>query len=177
MPIDPKDIEISVITTDVDISDFECGDREWESEIADFLRENAFAEQSIGLNKTWVFVKEAECIAYVSLLASSLEPEKDDAIPSFDYPNAPCVMIGRLGVKTQYQGDKLGRMVLAWVIQQASDWPIGVRFLTLQVDSKNKRARGFYEKFQFQRIQGLSKGSDRFMMLDLYAPGESPTIE
>jgi ribosomal protein S18 acetylase RimI-like enzyme len=177
LAIDPSKIVVRLLTSDTDVADFKCGDQDWEREVAAFLQEDALREQSDGLNKTWVFSHANECIGYVSLLASSLRPQADSTIPDVGYPEAPCVMIGQLGVHEGFQGQGMGKTILYWVIEQATESSFGVRFLTLHVDRGNARAQDFYESHDFRRIRGLSDSAHRFMLLDLHLPGHAPYID
>lgn len=169
--LDPDRFTFRLLSDRITIPSLDCGCEAWATDISDFLREDALVQQQNGLNKTFLVYRDDVFVGYVSLLASSIEPEEDSDIPNVGYPAAPCLLIGRLGIQRDTQRQGIGSSILSWIRGEAVSLHIGVRFLVLHVDRANAGARTFYENNGFSRITQLSDGNTLFYIYDLYASG------
>ncbi len=122
-------------------------------EMEDFLKTEAFEEQKIGMNTTYLLMdEEAEKIlGYVSLCADAIkleQQEREDA--NITYASAPALKIARLAVDTSVMRRGLGKMLIEFSAYQAKlvKKHAGVFYLTL--DCYEHRV-SFYESLGFQK--------------------------
>ena len=92
------DLTVQILSSEDDVNNFDCGSEEWESNVSDFLKENALVEQVKGMNKTHLFKKDGVCVGYVSLLAANIRADAYDNVPEVGRAYAPCILVGQLGV-------------------------------------------------------------------------------
>ena len=64
------------------------------------------------------------------------------------YP-LPAVLLGRLGVDTQFQGQGLGKLLLVDALKRALAASHSIAIHAMVVDVKDAQAKSFYEKFRF----------------------------
>lgn len=171
--------EFHGIRPEHDVTRFDCGDDPWAKEVADFLKENALDDQKRGMSSTWLVFKEGELVGYTSLLAYSfsIKSWRETATEWFTSRFStqgirrqvfPCVLIGQMGVSRDRQGEGIGKLMLDWILAEAVAAKIGVRFLSLHVDSKNEAAKRFWEKAGFVQLGELSGSDAKFMIYDLF---------
>lgn len=77
------------------------------------------------------------------------------------YPSVPAVRIGRLAVDRQYQGRKLGGVLLYDAIDRTCR--SGIAAYAVIVDAKDERAAAFYEHHGFTRF----RDSERTLFLPI----------
>lgn len=118
-----------------------------------FLKEEAYAEQEIGMNTTYVYIDDnsERILAYVSLCndAINLEfAEREDA--GITYGSAPSLKIARLAVDTSMMRHGIGKLLIEFSAYQAQliREHSGIFFLTL--DCYEHRV-SFYESAGFVR--------------------------
>lgn len=75
------------------------------------------------------------------------------------YPTVPIVRIGRLAVDRDFQGQRLGGVLLYDALQRSVKSEIAV--FAAVVDAKDEAAERFYERFGFQRL--ATPGSTLFL--------------
>lgn len=160
-----------LLSEEVVIPPLDCGEEEWETDVADFLRDDALDQQNRGLNKTYLVYRNDAFVGFVSLVSSSIKPDDDEDIPDVGYPDAPCLLVGRLGIQRDVQSQGIGSSILSWVRAEAVSARFGVRFVVLHVERTNRRARTFYQDNGFRRIDELSDGNSLFYLFDLYGSG------
>lgn len=129
---------------------FDCGVKE----LNDFLRSYARQNQDADISRTWVATElgSPKVVGYYTLSAASIAraavPTSAGRLPP--YP-VPAVHLGRLGVSRECSGQRLGETLLLHALEQVriSD-VVGVR--VVEVRAKDARARGFYERYGFERL-------------------------
>jgi GNAT superfamily N-acetyltransferase len=102
-----------------------------------------------------VSVAAQEVAGYYTITASSvavnaLTPEIAKKLPR--YPVVPAVLLGRLAVNRDYQGQGLGGVLLADALQRTARAELGV--FAMVVDAKDEAAQRFYEHFGFTFLPG-----------------------
>jgi ribosomal protein S18 acetylase RimI-like enzyme len=146
--------DLSIISFDPnahDVSTFDCGD----SDLNDFLQNDASDYQSEHLSFTSVVFYEKELVGYITLLTDSIvlkTPEKKKLV---DFHSSvmqwPALKIGRLAVATARQkecgiGKALLQYAVALAIRIGLESGIGCRFLTVDAYPVSI---GFYERHGF----------------------------
>jgi GNAT superfamily N-acetyltransferase len=143
--------------------DFSCGnDGEWSAQLNSYLAEDALDHAREGMNTTWVFYEnkpDGLGIGYVALCCTSVENEHEPSkaigaaplLDQDDFRVIPALLLGLLAVREGHQSKGYGTIILDVVREIALDLPIGCRFVVVDVQPKNKRARQFYERHHFQR--------------------------
>lgn len=118
-----------------------------------FLKEEAYAEQEIGMNTTYVYIDDnsERILAYVSFCndAINLEfAEREDA--GITYGSAPSLKIARLAVDTSMMRHGIGKLLIEFSAYQAQliREHSGIFFITL--DCYEHRV-SFYESAGFVR--------------------------
>lgn len=122
-------------------------------EMETFLKEEAYDEQEIGMNTTYVYLDDnsEKILAYVSLCndAISLEfTEREDE--GITYGSAPSLKIARLAADTSMMRQGIGKLLIEYSAYQAQliREHSGIFFLTL--DCYEHRV-SFYESVGFVR--------------------------
>lgn len=64
------------------------------------------------------------------------------------YPEVPALRLGRLAVRSEFHGRKIGRMLLLDAIIRAC--AVDIAWAIFLVDAKDARAKAFYERFLFR---------------------------
>jgi len=143
---------------------FCCGNDEWDTDLNDFLQNDALPQGEQRLNTTYVFSVQGKPVAYVALAAG--QAKKADTGKS-DYPWAPALLIGKLAVDETCQGQRVGAQILGWIRNLARNLPIGCRFLVIHVDLSNSEALRFYEREGFVRPPDMRAKEKQLMVYDL----------
>jgi len=141
--------------------DFSCGeDGPWSERLNQHLPEDALDHAREGLNTTLVFYEntpEGAGIGFAALCCTSVEnrheksPEADPLVAEADFDQIPAMLLGFLAVREGYQGRGYGEIMLDVIKAMALDLKIGCRFIVVDVQRENKRARQFYERHGFWR--------------------------
>ncbi len=105
---------LKVIDESDKIDDFNCGDED----IDYFLKKLAIPNQYRKLSNTFVFLNQEDkrVVAYFSLLASQLNTG-DARIYGID--KVPIVLLGRISVDKNFQGENIGRLMITIAIKKA----------------------------------------------------------
>lgn len=86
---------------------------------------------------------------YYSLSTSRIEREHlPDALPLPRYP-VPSLLLARLAVDKNFQGQKLAAVLLLNIFERTSRFAAEIGLYALEVVALNAAARTFYEHFQF----------------------------
>jgi ribosomal protein S18 acetylase RimI-like enzyme len=119
-----------------------------------YLRELAFQDIKRRVAGCFVALDDDGAIAGFYTLAATHVPM--NALPADvvkqlpRYPVIPSMLIGRLAVATKYQGQELGRALVADAAIRTDGFKIGA--FALIVDAKDDRAVAFYEANGFAMI-------------------------
>jgi GNAT superfamily N-acetyltransferase len=87
-------------------------------------------------------------LAATHVLVESLPPDVTRRLPR--YPVIPAMLMGRLAIATKYQGQGLGRALVADAAIRTDSFGIGA--FALVVDAKDEAAAAFYEANGIARI-------------------------
>lgn len=135
---------------------FSCGS----STPDQYFREQASQDIKRRIATCFVAVSVAtqELAGYYTLAAagvalSSLQTEIVRKLPR--YPVVPAVLLGRLAVDRQYQGQGLGGVLLADALIRTAQAEVGV--FAMLVDAKDKPAQHFYEHYGFTLLPGETR--------------------
>jgi GNAT superfamily N-acetyltransferase len=123
-----------------------------------YLQQQARQDKSKDLSSTFVLLDPTSGAirGYYSLATTAVEraalPDaitgkltRQDPLPAF--------LIGRLAIHQDYQGQKLGTILMADVLKRCiAGCDIGASGTVVVVDAKGDRARTFYEQFGFRRF-------------------------
>lgn len=159
------------MTENDDVSGFHCGDEDWQTDIVDFLKEDALIQQNQGLNVTWLCRFNDEIVGYTSLVASRIELKQ-----LFDWTvflglgevklkYVPCMLIGRFGVRDVVKRKGVGKYMLSFVRGAALSASLGLRLLTVDVDKHNDEGLRFWTSQGFIVIREGS--GSRFLVYNL----------
>lgn len=135
-----------------DVKSFDCG----KPELNLFLSRYADKNHKLGISSTWVLPakqppetgEKAAIRAYFTLAYSTAAREKipiDLSLPA--YP-VPVILLARLAVNSQYQGQNLGKKTLIIALRQCvtlTDRALPV--LGVILDVLDNEALSFYQKF------------------------------
>jgi GNAT superfamily N-acetyltransferase len=158
-----------------DVGSFTCGINEWDTDVADFLKEDAYTQQKMGLNVTWLCLKDSELVGYTSLVASTLRIDKTSPwktilnIGQIKREYVPCGLIAQFGVARDFQGQGVGSFMLSFIRGAALESEFGIKLLTLHVHDGNIAGRNFWESTGFQVFEPASGNKYKFMVHDLFS--------
>lgn len=132
---------------------FSCGNAELDS----YIREQARQDSTKYCASPFVMIDKKSdsttIIGYYTLSAatiilSDLPPELIKKLAR--YPAVPATLLGRLAVAQQYQGKKLGTVLLMDALQRALESSLQVASAAVIVEAKNSKATEFYKRFHFE---------------------------
>ena len=131
---------------------FDCGDKA----INAFLREAALQDQEKRLSRTCILVDEERepkrIIGFHTLLMTVVDQE---AIPD-DRPlirrKIPVILLGQLGVDTEFQGRRYGELLLTDVELRVAEVAKTVGVRCLMLDARSERLAAWYEQHDFERF-------------------------
>jgi GNAT superfamily N-acetyltransferase len=121
---------------------FDCG----EPALNEFLSRLAGQQQRRSFGMTYVALAEdsVSVIGFVTLSAGQVATAQlPPALKLPRYP-VPVLRIGRLAVDTRHQGHGVGRCLLGFALNLASEWSRRVGVYGVAVEAKHERARAFY---------------------------------
>lgn len=143
-------MQVQALAGDHDRQGFDCGRRE----LNDWLRQVARQHQDKGLSKTFVAVREeapARICGYYALMLAELENRHLPEAWRKKLPRRiPGVRLGRLAVDRQYQGKRLGELLLVDALTRAQRIYAEAGGIGLFVDALDEPAAGYYRYFGFE---------------------------
>lgn len=125
-----------------------------------YLRETARGHTEKGVSITRVLVESdvkppKPILGYVTLSQVLVEARAWDGTKGLPHSSVPAVLLGRMGVAKDRQGEGLSRMLVSAAMQLALDAIDACGGIGLVVDAADQDLIGFYEKFGFVRVEGL----------------------
>jgi GNAT superfamily N-acetyltransferase len=133
------------------VEEFSCG----ELELDDWLHRFALSAQAAGTSRVYVATlgDSATVVGFYSLTASQILPGEATRRMLKGEPSSrpqPAILLARFGVDRRYQGQGLGRSLLADAMGRtlAAADVVGARVLL--VHAKHERAKQFYLRFGFE---------------------------
>lgn len=129
---------------------FDCG----QPDLNAFVRQFAMQQQRQGYNQGYAAMSDGKLVGFYCLSAASLAftdlPESQRrGLPR--YP-VPCVCIGRFAVAVEWQGQGLGRKLLAHALRRVLEASGIVGVSLVLVDAKNEVAAAFYASLGFMPL-------------------------
>lgn len=142
--------QIEPLTTAHDRRNFSCGVDALDIYLRRFARHHADSNVS----RTYVAADEATIHGFYTLTMSAirkenLAPKHLNRFPNFPLPVA---RLARLAVDTRYQRQGLGELLLADALQRCLRLSEEIGMIGVVVDAKDKKARGWYERYEFERL-------------------------
>jgi len=130
------------------LTDFDCGNLA----LNEYIKKYALINQKLNISQTYVGVSDATVLGYYSLAVASIQHEQAPKKIARGLPKyaIPVMLIGRLAVDLNYQGQKVGAGLLKDAIlrtQKVSEI-VGIRALI--VHAKNEDVAKWYQKFDFE---------------------------
>ncbi len=155
------------------VHSFTCGHHPGSSEIDEYLKVSALAEQTAGLGQVWIAThpqadnSDRFIAAYFTLSPLSI-PLNPSVLQTLGLESAPYraiggYLLGRLGVAAHLQGQSLGPVLIAAAIKIARQARTEVGGAFLAVDPKNDKLLGWYESLGFG-FRKLDPGKSRIIL-------------
>ena len=146
----------SVLATGHDRNGFASG----VSELDSYLQKQARQDLKRKLAVPYVLADDEGRIAgFYTLSSFSIEiselPEK--IAGKLPYPNIPAVLIGRLAVDHEFQGQGIGEHLLMDALNRSAEQGRTMGLWAVVVHAKNKRAVTFYRKYGFIPFPGSAR--------------------
>ncbi len=177
-PIKSEEIKMELVDQHHPVDLFQS----YESELVEFLREDALENQKQRLSVTFLWFYDRKLVAYITLLNDKINLEGD--LKEFfrekgiHYKSLPALKIGRLCVDDRFLRRGIGKLMILCAIQIANEInrnKSGCRFITLDAkrnpDPKLDSIH-FYKKMGFKALKERVKGTTP-MYLDLKLIEES----
>lgn len=116
-----------------------------------YLRRYAKKNHKKGIGKTFVLADGELIVGFYTVSMSSIDFQNvplsfRSGIPKYPIPVA---IIGRLAVDLNYQGKKLGGILLINALKRIFEASKSVAAYAVIVDAKDKKSTGFYERYGF----------------------------
>jgi hypothetical protein len=151
---------------------FDCG----EPEINRYLHHDALAHAQVGFAQTWV-IAQARTHAvqgFISLSAASQAVRVRDGastkklvtgvIASCPYPDAPMLMIGRLGRHKDLAKSGIGARLLTFAIVKAVRLSEEIGIAGIILDAMTDDLLSYYQKQRFERLPYPDKRKRRMLL-------------
>ena len=130
---------------------FDCG----VNALNQYLQKFANQDQKRSLTKIYVLANNTRIIGYYSLSAHSVNyDDLPDNIKIGGYRNIPFLLLGRLAVDKNYQGQGYGDTLIIHAFKTTMEVAEKVGILGIIVDAKDDKAASFYHGFGFQPLTG-----------------------
>jgi len=142
------------------VDGFDCG----EPEINDFILSHAAQETEAGLSRTWVIARPDDhvVLGFVSLSAASQavrikvqgKQKKllSGALASCPYPDAPMVLLGRLGRRTDQARSGIGTRLLSFAIVKTLQTAENIGVAGIILDAMTDDLLAYYGRMKFERL-------------------------
>lgn len=129
---------------------FSCGAEALDQYLKRFARQHAEANVS----RTYVAVNGLSIWGFYSLAMSGIRRENLPARFAKRFPNfpLPVARLARLAVDLKHQRQGLGELLLADALQRCLAISEAIGMIGVLVDAKDERARGWYERYEFERL-------------------------
>lgn len=120
-----------------------------------YLQRGANQDQRRSLTKVYVLAEGERVIGYYSISAHSVVRDNlPDDIALDRYKDVPFLLLSRLAVDQEYQGQGYGDALIFHAFKTTLDAAEKVGILGMLVDAKDEAAAAFYQGFGFRRLQG-----------------------
>jgi GNAT superfamily N-acetyltransferase len=149
----PEGFQLELLCRDHPRRNFRSG----QGQVDDWLATKALQHQDKHLSVTKVLLDEARVIAGYYTLAtgqvdfSDLPPEVVRRLPRRQLPVA---ILAWLGIRSESQGQGLGRLLLAQALRDCFDAGQTFAFVAVILDCIDDAAKAFYQHYDFQELPG-----------------------
>jgi GNAT superfamily N-acetyltransferase len=136
-----------------DRATFSCGEPELDRYFRQHARQNV--ERRVAAVFVLVDAASGRVAGYYTLSSGSVglsDLPRETARKLPRYPDVPVVLMGRLAIGLDFQGQGLGAAALFDALRRALAQSAEVGAMAVVVDAKGDRARAFYERHGFQRF-------------------------
>lgn len=132
---------------------FDCGEISLNTYLQQYARQNVKHR----INKVFVanpVDSETTIVGYYTLSAGSIRVEDLPPAQKRRLPNypVPVVLLGRLAIDKNYQGQRLGAILLADAVQRVEQASEVLAVYAIVVDALNLSVAEFYQQFGFIRF-------------------------
>lgn len=141
---------IEQLSSDHDRRSFTCGVGALDEHLRRFARQHAAAN----ISRTYVAVDGATIRGYYSLAMAGIRRDNLPVKHADHFPNfpLPVARLARLAVAELHQRKGLGELLLADALQRCLRLSDEIGMLGVVVDAKDEHARGWYERYEFERL-------------------------
>jgi len=141
---------IEPLSSDHDRRAFSCG----VAALDEYLRRYARQHAATNVSRTYVAADGAEILGFYSLAMSAIRKDNLPAKFATRFPNfpLPVARLARLAVAMRHQRQGLGELLLADALQRCLRLSAEIGMIGVIVDAKDERARGWYERYEFERL-------------------------
>ncbi len=146
--------KIKLLDKNCEKKSFSCGI----SPLDCYLKKQASQHQKRHVTATYVLTEINSIVVcgYYTLSSTSiaLNTLPETVIKKLPrYPTLPATLLGRLAVDQQYQGNKLGDLLLVDALKRSLDISNKIGSVAVVVDPKNKSAIKFYQHYGFMLLK------------------------
>lgn len=141
---------IEALSSDHDRRPFTCGVNALDEYLRRFARQHAAAN----ISRTYVAAEGTEVLGFYSLAMSGIRKENLPARYATRFPNfpLPVARLARLAVAIRHQRKGLGELLLTDALQRCLRLSVEIGMIGVIVDAKDEQARGWYERYEFERL-------------------------
>ncbi|MBU0992276.1 MAG: GNAT family N-acetyltransferase [Proteobacteria bacterium] len=133
-----------------DRNNFDCG----VEALNMYLQRVANQDQRRSLTKVYVLADGKRVVGYYSISAHSvLRDHLPEDIKLASYKNIPFLLLGKLAVDKDYQGQGYGDTLIFHAFKNTLDAAEKIGILGMIVEAKDEVAVSFYKGFGFKRLQ------------------------
>lgn len=143
-------VAIVPLAGDHDRRAFSCGVDALDLYLKRFARQHA----ETNISRTYVAIDGSTVRGFYSLAMSGIRRENLPEKYQTRFPNfpLPVARLARLAVDQKHQRQGLGELLLADALQRCLQISTAIGMLGVVVDAKDEQARGWYERYEFERL-------------------------
>lgn len=146
-------MNVEPLASDHDRRGFSCG----VAALGEYLQRFARQHANANVSRTYVAADGSVILGYCSLAMSAirrenLPPKHLSRFPTFPLPVA---RLARLAVDLRHQRQGIGELILVDALQRCLRLSEEIGMIGVVVDAKDERARGWYERYEFERLPDL----------------------
>lgn len=144
---------IELLAPNHELSEFDCGKH---ASLNDWLKRFARMNQASGDTRTYVVHRECRVVGYYSLAPGSISRREATVRASKSAPEpVPIVLLARLAVDKQEQGQGIGSALLKDALQRAYAGAEIIGGRAVLVHAIDAEAAAFYQKYGFESCPGM----------------------